>query len=104
METPLFLASSRATASNPETKPKCKRADSRRSILAFGRNNRNVRTAGQTVALESHHTVNQSKERMIFAQTYILSRMVLGTPLTYNNIACSSHLATEKFHTQAFAF
>ena len=73
-------------------------------VLAFGRNNRNVRTAGQTVALERHNTVNQGKERMVFAQTYILPRMVLCTPLTYNDIARSSHLATEKFHTQAFAF
>lgn len=41
---------------------------------------------------------------MIFTDTYILSRMVNGTPLTHEDVACFGNFPSEYLDAQSFTF
>ena len=53
---------------------------------------------------EDYRTVYQSEEGMVFADTYILTRIVNSAALTDDDVACLSELTTEKFDAESFAF
>ncbi len=72
--------------------------------LSFGGNHRNEGAAGIPLAFESHRTVYQGEQRMVFAHAYIRARMVFGAALTDNDIAGGYGLSAENFNAKAFAF
>lgn len=72
--------------------------------LSFGGNHRNKRTAGIPLAFESHRTVYQGEQRVVFSHAYIRARMIFGAALTDNDIAGGYGLSAKDFNAQAFAF
>lgn len=71
------------------------------SVL-FDRENRDVRFVVGCF-LEINYTVNESEKGVILTHADILSRVVLCTTLTYDDIACNDMLATENFDSESFA-
>lgn len=53
---------------------------------------------------EEHYTVNESKESMVFAHTYIKPGVMLSATLTLDDIAGFAFAAAENFNTKSFAF
>ena len=49
--------------------------------------------------LKLDHTRNFGKNRIITSQSYIASRMKVGTPLSNQYLSCFNLLASEPFHT-----
>lgn len=53
---------------------------------------------------EANCTAYESVEGVVFANAYVLTGMVNGATLTFNNVACFGVLATKDFYTESFAF
>ena len=49
--------------------------------------------------VEVHNTVNESIESIVFADTYVLSGIVLGAALANDDVAGYALLATPDLHT-----
>jgi len=52
---------------------------------------------------EFNYTISGSKDGKIFTNTYVLTRMVYGTPLADNYVTGDSRLPTENLYSQPFA-
>ena len=50
---------------------------------------------------EFDYPIHQSEERVVFAHPYINARMMLSTPLPYDNISGDSLLASENLNTKS---
>ena len=48
--------------------------------------------------LEDHLAVNQGKQGVVFAHSYVHARVVLGTALTHDDVARPGSLSTENFY------
>lgn len=71
--------------------------------LRFGRCY--VNEAATVFAFGKHyHTINQSKESVVFAHAYIKTGMMHCATLAFEDVAGLSMLATKNLHTQTFAF
>ena len=49
---------------------------------------------------ELHRTVDHSEQGVVFADTHVLTGVVLGTTLTHDNVAGDDVLTTEYFHAE----
>ena len=72
-------------------------------LVIVCRYNRYIRTVLLTFA-EYYRTVYQSEQRVVFTHTYVLTRVMYCTSLTYQDISGLGILTTENFDTQSFAF
>lgn len=72
-------------------------------LVIVCRYNRYIRTVLLTFA-EYYRTVYQSEQRVVFTHTYVLTRVMYCTSLTYQNISGLGILTAENFDTQSFAF
>lgn len=72
-------------------------------LVIVCRYNRYIRTVLLTFA-EYYRTVYQSEQRVVFTHTYVLTRVMYCTSLTYQNVSGFGILTTENFDTQSFAF
>ncbi len=48
--------------------------------------------------LEYYLAVDQGEQGVVFAHPYVDARVVLGTPLTHEDVTRSGRLTTEDFH------
>ncbi len=48
--------------------------------------------------LKYHLAIDQGKQGVVFAHPNVNTRVVLGTALTHNNVACYGSLPTEDFY------
>lgn len=72
------------------------------SALRFG-NDRNKRLVGASF-LEDYGAVRKSEQGVVFSHSHVATRVVLGPPLTHDNIT-GYHLLTSKYlYTESFAF
>ena len=71
---------------------------------SFG-SSRNYRYERALVAafLELHRAINQGKQRVVFADTYVSTGVVLGAALTHDDVAGDERLTTEDFNAEALA-
>jgi hypothetical protein len=71
----------------------------------FHTGNRDYRYKGTVVSAfaEFHPAIDQRKESMIFSHTYIQPRVVTGSALANDNVACLGELASVNLNTQPFA-
>lgn len=53
-------------------------------------------------ALKFHGAVDKRKERVVFADAYVVAGMELGASLTNKNVACEYELTVRTFCTQSF--
>jgi hypothetical protein len=51
---------------------------------------------------EFNHTVLQSEQRVIFSNSYIHARVMLGTALTHDDITSDATLTSKYFYAQSF--
>ena len=65
------------------------------------RNYRYVRLTPASLG-ELHPALNKGKERVIAANTHVLTRIVHGSTLTYNDATRLSQLPTKQLHAEAF--
>ncbi len=59
--------------------------------------NRHKRTVLEAL-LEYHLAVDQGEQGVVFAHPYVDARVVLGAPLTYDDVARPGSLSTENFN------
>ena len=60
------------------------------------------RAAIFATTLENNNSIDESVERVILANAYILARIVLCATLAYDDITCFYFLATEVLQTESF--
>lgn len=48
---------------------------------------------------ECYDAIHQCVERMVFADPYVLARMMYRTSLTYDDVACFGYFTTEKLNS-----
>src|ERR1041384_5758471 len=69
----------------------------------FGSYNGDVRFVFAAL-FELNRAVDESEERVVFADTHVSSRVVFGATLTNDDITCNGFLAAIYFNTETFAF
>lgn len=74
------------------------------SVLSFSFDSHVDEAASVFAFSEHNNTVNKSVKSVIFTHTYVFTRMVNGTALTLDDVACFSMLTTENLNTKSFAF
>lgn len=53
-----------------------------------------------TALAELYGTIDHSEQGVVFADTYVLTRVVLGATLTHDDVASNDGLTTENFHAE----
>lgn len=68
--------------------------------LCLGRDNRYVRFV-VAFLYERNCAVNKCEQSVVFAQTYVVARMMLCASLANDDVACNGSLAAENLHAQS---
>lgn len=68
--------------------------------FCFGLNRNDAAVAVAT--METYRAVNEGEQRVVAAHSYVFTRVMHGTALANNDIACHTCLAAKDLHAQAF--